>query len=479
MADAPLYRRLFKPLSRLLASGEPDEPPPSQRDDADFGDQDIQQSLDDVLQEQAGRFGTKVHVVSLAGLREAVGPEKWRKMADKVQMIAESAIHRQLGKGGVFGRRGEDMFVLVFSRLPPLEAKARSQQIGKEIGERLLGSARFSADGLIHCVELDIEQALGDDGQLDLSALTGAVAEVRAAEEADPEVAARREELRRSLQPSDWQPPAPERRTFAAAKPIEALSDAPVDRVEPQGRYEVDLLPTWVARGEALSAHLVRMVRQDRPEAPVLVGPHAYTGGQGVAFALDRLMAEHTTRLLQEMAAEHLRSVLVVPVHFTSLVTRQRMLITGIYANVPEAVRKLLLDFEVFGVPAEPTPSQLADVCSALKPLCRDVLLRLPAARFPAALAADARFDGIGLDVEEMPAAEQRDEAVLRALATVQQAADSAGLQAYGWMLKSRAVIRGAVRLGLSRINGPALMRPQARPRPPIAAPRQRLLETA
>lgn len=477
MADAPLFRRLLKPLSRLLATDrEPVAAAPSDDDD-DFSEQDIQQTLDDVLKQEAGRFGTKVHVVSLNGFREAVGPEKWRKMADKVQMIAESAIHRHIGKGGVFGRRGEDMYVLVFSRLPPREALARSQQVANEVGERLMGNTRFAA-GIVHCVELDLDKALGADGQLDLSVLSEAVAEVRAAEEATAEGAARREELRRSLQPSDWQAPGAERRTFAEARPAEVLSDAPVDAVETtQGRYEIEMLPTWEAQGEAISAHLVQMVRQDRPDAPVLIGGRAYTGGQGVAFALDRLVAEQTTRLLEQLATERVRAVLVVPIHFTSLVTRQRMMITGIYDRIPDGVRKLRLDMEVFGVPPEPTPSQLADTCSALKPLCRDVLLRLPSVHFAAGLAADARFDAVGLDVDELPENERTDAALLRDLAAVQQAAEAVGLQAYAWHLKSRATIRGAVRLGIGRINGTALMRAQARPRAAMPVPKSRFLE--
>lgn len=476
LAESRLYRRLLQPLSRLLAS-EPEPvaaPPPAE--DA-FAEQNIQQTLDDVLKQEAGRFGTKVHVVSLSGFRDAVGTEKWRKMADKVLMIAESAINRHIGKSGVFGQRGEDLFVLVFARLPQIEALARSQQVAKEIGERLLGSARFSAEDLVHCVQMDLDQVLSVDGQLDLTALSEAVAEVRAAEEATAEGAARREALRRSLQPTDWQPPEPERRTFAEAKPIEVLSDASVDSVETQGRYEIQAVPTWVAKGEALSASLCQIVRQDRPEAPELVGNKAYTGGQGVAFALDQIVAARAMQLLQDLTAQQVRSTLIVPIHFTSLVTRQRMMITGIYARVPDAVRKLRLDLEVFGVPPEPTPSQLADVCSALKPLCRDVLLRLPAVKFAAGLAADARFDAVGLDVEDLTEGDRSDPALLRALAALQQGAEAAGLQSYAWSLKSRTTLRGAVRLGIGQVNGPALMRPQPRPRPPIPAPKQRFLE--
>lgn len=481
LADTPLFRRLFQPLSRLLTSEpEPDELSADDDDNEEesFAEHNIQMTLDDVLKQEAGRYGTKVHVVSLAGFRDAIGTDKWRKMADKVMMIAESAIHRNLGKGGVFGRRGEDMYVLVF-RLPPREALGRSQLIAKEVGERLLGSSRFSAEGLVHCVEMSLDQALGADGQLNLSALSDAIGEVRAAEEASADGAARREELRRSLQPSDWQPPEPERRIFAGPKPIEALSDAVVDKVETShGRYEIELLPSWEAQGEALSAHLVQIVRQDNPEAPVLIGGKAYTGGQGVAFALDQLAANQSSRLLCQLAAEQVRTTLVVPIHFSSLVTRQRMLITGIYADIPDGLRKLRLDLEVFGVPAEPTPSQLADVCSALKPLCRDVLLRLPSPHFAPGLAADARFDAIGLDIEELPDADQADAAVLRKLATVQQAAESVSLPTYAWHLRSRTAIRGAVRLGVGRINGPALMRAQARPRPTVPVPKAKFLES-
>lgn len=474
MADTPLFRRLMQPLSRLLV-GEQDQAPLPRDDDDDFGDQEIHQTLDDVLRQEAGRYGTKVHVVSLTGIREVVGPDKWRKMAEKVQMICESAIHRHIGKGGVFGRRGEDLFVLVFSRLEPLEATARSQQIAKEIGERLLGSARFSASNLVCFTAVDLSQAMGEDGQLDLGVLGDAVAEVRSAQGAEAEAEA--EELRRSLQPSDWQPAEAERRTFASAKPIEAMSDAAVDRVEPQGSYELDLLPTWEAQGEALSSYFCRIRRQDRPQAPLLLGGKAYTGGQGVAFALDQTVAAQAVHLLEGLAAEHLRCALVVPIHFTSLVTRQRMMVTGIYSRLPDGVRKLKLDLEVFGVPAEPTPSQLADVCSALKPLCRDVLLRVPYAKFPAGLAADARFDALGMDIDELDDIAGADPAVLRDLAVLQQHAEGVGLGSYAWNLRSRVTVRGAVRLGIGRVNGVALVKPVAKPKAPVTVPKQRFLD--
>lgn len=452
-------------------------------------------TIDDILAREAGRYATVLHVISLASFRDAVG-ERWAKLADKVMLIGESVLHRHVSGVGSFGRQ-DDMFVLVFSRLTKAEAAQRAKAAATELGERLVGSTRFTGESLVHCAEVDAATALGPDGKVDFAVLAGAVTEARAAEAEERRVLAANEQgteravpghgttgdearqpLRRHLQPTDWRADEAAGRRFRAARAVAAVADdvaqaAPPAEAEPQ--YGVEYIPTWIAAGEALGAHLCRARRQDGPESPVLAGAAAYTGG-GVGFALDRLVAGTVTDLLSDPAALKARWTLVVPVHFLSLITRQRLMLTGIYARLPDAVRLLRLDFELFGLPDEPSAEQFADAVSALRPLGREVLVRTRPGRRLAALAADHGCDGLGIDLAELTAADRTPEALAALLPAIRSEAAAAGLAAHAWGLPSRNAVRTAAALGYARLNGPALARPVVRPTAPIPAPRARLI---
>lgn len=421
-----------------------------------FEHEPVHMSLDEMLASEPGRFFTTLHVVSLAGFRAAVG-DQWAKLAEKVLLIAEGVIHRHMGTDGVFGQRGDDMFVLVFSRLTEQEAGERTETIAAELGERLLGSTRFSVGGLVHAAHLRAVDAL-ESGALNLDLLAGAVRQARAAAAQGTPLP-----LRRHLMPSAKPSAAEERRRFREFRDAITLpDDAVVASIATEARLRLDFLPTWVASHESLDAAYCRVRRPDSIGGE-WVGEQAYSRPD-IGFAIDRHVAGHIERLLPGT-----RAVVIVPIAFTSLVTRQRLLLTEIYAGIPEALRMLRLDFEMFGVPDNASHDQLLDAAAALKDLGRQLLLRvLPGRENATGLAADAGFDGIGVDAAELPP---------ESFETVCRHATDMGLTVSAWNLPTRLALAAAVAAGCDRVNGKALAPPGKQPGPALHVARELLLK--
>ena len=142
--------------------------------------EDFRLAMEQVLREDQGRFGTKLHVVSLVEFREAVG-ERWVRVSDKVMMIAEGVITKHLGSGNLFSRQGSDFFTLVFRTCGADEARMRAHAIAQELGTRLVGDQFQGVDRpLALSAEMDLAEAIRPDGTLDHAAIQRAVGEKRA-----------------------------------------------------------------------------------------------------------------------------------------------------------------------------------------------------------------------------------------------------------------------------------------------------------
>lgn len=463
-----LWRRLFRGVRRgwERLRAEDDAPPRAEGAHAAsaFAHAPLHLTLDEMLQTEPGRYFTELHVISLAAFRAAVA-DQWPKLAEKVLLIGESVIHRHIGPHGVFGRRGDDMFVLVFSGIDEAEAAERAETISTELGERLLGTTRFSAGGLVHVAHLKASAALANGGEIDLDMLRHAVGEAR-------ETAARGTPapLRRHLLPSAKPSLAEQRRVFHGMRESVCVPDEVAGAHEEAGAaLTLAYVPTWVAAEAALAATLCRVRRTD-PAGREWLGAHAYLN-PSLGFAIDRQVAVLVAETLPQS-----RTALILPVAYTSLVTRQRLLLTEIYDGIPQALRLLRLDFEVFGVPANASQVQLTDVAAALRHLGRSLLLRADPGQDVAALAAECGFDGIGIDLAMHHTG--RDAAALATLlADLRRNASAAGLAAHAWNLPGRAAVTAAVAAGIDRLNGKALAPPAERPGAALPVPREHLLK--
>lgn len=467
----------------------------------------FQLALKQILGEDEGRFNMRLHVVSLVEFREAVG-DKWKRISEKVMLIAEGIITKHLGAGNVCGRRGQDLFVLVFRGLSAEEGRRRAVTIAEELGRRLLGSQFTGSERpLALAAELSAADGVNSDGSINLAAVHDAVGEMRSI------IADAAEDGRPPLDLPDENPlsysalPGPLPRLEPVlprpAKPIPSWTEAPrVKRESKEPDWQamvtakeaahtpppsappmpadaaLSLLyrPTWVAAGESIGAYKAQIQRVDSPGRPAMEGALAYPRTDAPsAQALDRFAIAQAVRdgLTAEKAG--MTPILLVPMHWATATSVNRISLTEPFAAMPEATRRGRVVIDLFGVPDFAGGRELTEVVRALKPLCRAVLLRAQLHDPRAAEAATAGAAMVGVDLSELFADERTDDPqLLAALARFREAAALAGVGAYVWGVRRRAVIVGAVVGGFAMVNGPGLMKDLARPAKVLPAPKAR-----
>lgn len=498
-SEGGLMKALARPLAaigRLMASRAPEDgdeivlPAEAARDS--LVDDSFTLALEGLLAEEQGDHQTKLHLISLVEFREAVG-DRWAKVSDKVMLIAEGVINLHLGAGNVFGRKGTDLFVLVFRNTPPAEARRRAVRIAQDLGTRLVGSQFTGTDRpLALAAEIDLADALDGNGGLNLAALDAAVAETRAVipepEPARPPIAAAPDETTRrgaadprwtamegggrTQADPNWKVNEVERARDGAADPgLEATPPMPGDAA-----LSLSWRPTWMAEGEVIGAYRAHLLRVDQPDRPGYEGARAYPtlGGEGVQ-TLDRFVAGATVRGVRAMVADGSNARVVVPLHWGSLGTTARLSVLAPLADIPEATRQRSLIVELFGLPPDLSSSALAETIASVRPLCRDVMVRVPLSAPPLARAAKAGAAVVGVDLAELPNADKTDdEHLLAALFRLRRDAETAGLAACVWSVRRRKVVVGAVLGGFAMMNGPGLMKDLPRPAKVLPAPRSR-----
>ena len=514
-----LLNRLSAPLSGLFEDERPRPRAAAPRRRAvAFQDDAIALTLDDLVHEEGGKFTTKLQIVSLVEFREAVA-ERWPRLADKVLMLAESTIQRHLESGQHFTRQGEDMFVLVFSNLSDLEARARAVIIGNELGLRLLGDSRFvgAAVPLVQVAEIDADAARGPDGHFDLSLLSAAVAEARTQSAEEREAAGLRahmkpgeggaaadaalrwhlkpgeggpadsgpEELRRHLLPGQAVAAAGEpglrRHLLPSAAPPPPAESAPpppppapaiaaVDPTDPD--LSVVWRPTWCDTGEIIAAFQAVPVR-----AGAAKGAAAYAGLDAAAsLASDRTVVAEAVTAMEQGAQAGNKVAVILPLRFSTL---DRAGLAGVVAAlgaVPEPLRLMRLVVELWDVPPGAKLSVIAPVLSVLRPLCREIALRVPARPERVAQLAGLRANLVACDLAGLTAAERTDEALAAQLGPLRAAAETVQMRPCLWGVRSRPILVQAVWGGYAMVNGSALIKEVPRPGRPIPAPRSRFV---
>ena len=527
--------RPFSALGRLVSSREDASDTAIVIDADDASDAIVDDSftlaLETLLTEDDGKFQTKLQVISLVEFREAVG-DKWNRLSEKVMMIAEGVINLHLGAGNVFGRRGQDFFVLLFRTVPAAEGRRRAVQIAQELGTRLVGAQFVGHERpLALATEIDLADAIAPDGTLDLAAIHQAVGEMRAiiapdaparggyrphrtrpATEEDlpihhsslPPPLPEQGDLRAHLRPSKLAAKdfVPRRSMMPSQIPVTTESTprqvaAPTwtavvidNRAGSAGdgngqtppmpgdaRLSLVWRPSWVASGELIGAYKAQVNRVDVPGQPPYEGCRAYPADGGdTALTIDRFVIGATVREMRTAETAASRAAIVLPLHWASASSPQRLSLLAALGDLPEAVRTSRLIIDLFGVPDGIADSQLAATIQALRPLCKEVTLRVRLAYPRASRTADCAIATIGIDLSELPSGERSDDdALLDALARLHQNADAARLGVYAWGIRRRAVVVGTVLGGFAMINGPGLMKDLARPAKILPAPKARL----
>ncbi|WP_239988703.1 hypothetical protein [Paramagnetospirillum kuznetsovii] len=486
-------------------------------------------ALEAMLSEDEARFQTKLQVISLVEFREAVG-SKWHRLSEKVMMIAEGVINLHIGHGNVYGRRGQDLFVLLFRNVPDAEGRRRAVLIAQELGTRLVG-AQFVGNErpLALAAELTIEVALAPHGVLNLDAIHDAIGEVRAimapvtdragyrphlttAVEADapirhsmlptplPEqqdlrahlhstkLSARDFTPRRSMLPGSslTEKSAPQMVAAPSWTAVEISGGKPsgprpgVDAAPPMpGDAALSLAwrPTWLAADETIGAYKAHVQRVDQPGETPWEGCRAYPSGGGeAALALDRFTIGAAVRELRSPDASRSAAKAILPIHWSSVTSPQRMSVLSPLADLSEDVRANRLIIDLFGTPDGVVDAQLSAALQSLRPLCREVSLRVRLSMPQAGRAALCGIRTIGVDLAELTEDERTDDAnLLQSLRRLRQDAGAAGLSVYAWGIRRRTVVAGVVGGDFAMISGPGLMKDLPRPAKILPAPKSRI----
>lgn len=479
--------------------------------------EDFRLAMEQLLREDQGRFGTKLHVVSLVEFREAVG-ERWSRVSDKVMMIAEGVIAKHLGTGNLCARQGTDFFTLVFRTCSADEGRLRAHTIAQELGTRLVGDQFQGVDRpLALSAELELAEAVRPDGTLDHGAIQRAVGEKRAMLAVTVSDA----------KSKSWVPPASSApaRAKAAAPPLQAVSgnerpkplsdpgwvamEAPkrmkdgdaawiildnkgtqagqsapaapaiVNAAAPltdASRLTLLWRPTWQNQPESIGAYVARLQRQDKPDTVPLDGSLAYPGDDEPSIlTLDRYCIGHAMRDFRASESIGNGSTAIIPIHWTTLAAENRMEILAPFADIPQEVRQSRVVIDLFGLPDQLTARQLTEAIAAARPLCKAVAVRTRLAESRAKLAADCGAALVGVDLSQLSPAERTDDAaLLMQLRRFREQAAGFGLNAYVWGARRRAVVVGAVQGGFALVNGPALMKDIAKPAKVLPAPKAR-----
>jgi len=446
-------------------------------------------ALEGLLTEGTSPDQIKLQLISLVEFHEAVGT-KWPRIRDKVMLIAEGVINLHLGAGNVFGRQGEDFFVLLFRTVPAAEARRRAVTIAQALGTRLLGD-QFDPGNrpLALAAEISLEDALGLGGTLDPDKLAGAIGEVRAvlapAEDPRPPLQAPEEAKPRKTGDPGWmtlESNGPSR----AAEPnwramdkdgVLARSDFDLPPAMPSDAA-LSLLwrPSWVAAGEVIGAYKAQIQRVDRLGDTPLEGCRAYPADGGeTALVLDRFATGALVRALRAAEEAGTRSMAILPLHWATINSPKRMAALAALADLPETIRANRLVFDLFGLPDDLPVSELNAVVQSLRPLCRDLFLRVPLSHPRVERATRCGVKVVGIDLSELPPSQYTDDShLLRTLADLRSETDAAGLGVYAWGIRRRAVVMGTVHGGFAMINGPGLMKDLERPAKVLPAPRAR-----
>jgi hypothetical protein len=425
----------------------------------------------------------KLHVISLVEFRDWVG-DKWLRLATKVGIIVEQVIRRHAGAGNPFCQDGEDRWVIAFPDLVPDEARRRSQAIVEDLGRHLFGDQ--SGEGqrpMAVAVEVFVDDAVSEDGELNSGRIGAAIAENRAF--VSPAMVSdsinQWTPVERSAQGQREEPVWEVMDTPKSNKSI-AFDPHMAVPLPSECRLSLVWRPTWVASGEAISAYGARVIRQDREGDEPLEGCRAYSAEDVKgALRLDRFVASMAVRDILAAArggdAAANQASVIVPLSWASLASDQRGSVVVPFSDLTQQIRNTRLVVEIFGIPDGTTTPELESVVSYIHSLCREVLVRTRMSAHRSSLAAEIGVSMVGLDLSELrPDERMDDEHLLETLGRVQEATARDGIGCYLWSARHRKVVGGVVQSGFDMVNGPGLMKDIGRPAMVLPAPRARFM---
>lgn len=466
-------------LERLFGS-EPAAPksprkaaPPAKIAEADFAFL----TMDEIIRGGAAALGTKLHIITLRAVKEAIGAE-WVRYVRKISLIAESIVRRHLGPKATCGRQDDDTFILSFTRLSDAEGRKIAATVAFDLMRMLVGD-RFGAAG-IAVAEVELAEVLDDNRQLNLAALQKAIDAARRIEAAPPveaapavppvaggadapqpvaaapvpagEAGVRSRAREPQWVPLRWPPEDPARR--------EAIGLAPLDPADALGDGLVTVYrPTLAVRQNTVECCLCLPAR--RTAEGMVVGRVLPAKASPAALAnLDfAVLHEALSRLAENVEARR-RLTMIVPLRFNTVQPAFLPALVALLQGFSDGQRSRFLILELTGVPKGLDEAEVREAVRTVRALCRDVFVRLdPGAVDPALLKVTGPA-AFGFDLAALRG--RPDTARLAAITAFARLAAPRPL--YLWSADQREEVDAAIEEGYIAINGDAVKRPVAAP---------------
>ncbi len=129
-------------------------------------------SLDDMLEKHRD---DAAHVVSLAEYKGALGA-KWESLSERILHISENALREFIGPGNHCMLEGDETFVLVFPKVPHIDAELKACEAAIELGRLLVGEKFAGWETRPRIAAIEASALLAADGKTDLSLLADVAA---------------------------------------------------------------------------------------------------------------------------------------------------------------------------------------------------------------------------------------------------------------------------------------------------------------
>ena len=460
---------------------------------SDDGIKGFAKKIRDTLKSDGHVVAGTVQMLVLDKLRQHFG-DGWDEVAEKIHIIISNTIERALGSRDAYIRFQGQTYVIVFAGLKSDMAAMKAALIAEEITRRIFGEAvkePVIQIGIAVIKDNAIAQVEKIDPQaLIASMVTKATAAGNVIELASPDAAPQADPPPPGPSITATSEPPPLSRADAYGRTAAAGKSEPHfdwrtsrrgDGKEPENewrpirRHENDLeaipddmtfvySPAWLVKGNVISAHTCVPARLDYSGRLV-------SGGQAmpsncatpINFSLDVLAL---TKVVNDLAALNMRNKLtmvVLPVHYQTLDWgRHQNKFLRVAATLPHSTRKQLL-IELMGVSDQTPSTKLAEAVAALRPLCRDLLIRTRLESPSFSLLRSVNVHAVGVDLTNIPLAEKE---IFPYIERFNATARKMRLYTFAHGAHTRSLLSGAVASGFRYLDGSAIATSVMKPAP-------------
>jgi hypothetical protein len=324
-------------------------------------DQDIDLTLNSLVNEATTKASGRVQVLTIAHLRAELG-DAWERYKKKVLLIAETTIGRMIGKGNTYLPQDEDSWLLLMPALSEHEAEMKADDIARVLGEKLVGE-RFEEKEppLPQTAKVDLAQALNPDGSFNSGAMRNAVKRARmmlAAKDARRSV----KELNKT-----------KAEMKAVEKPLGTAASFSQASLFPSLTLAYRQL--WQSDTESFSGFALRAFTDTGEPA---FGPNA---PENVQVALNDAtiidLAKAAFADFSAMTQKNMRATYVVPVPFSVMTRKLGAVFLRALAALPQKERLTFMRIELVNIPPRTPVGTLVDVRELFRGRVKDVAFLL------------------------------------------------------------------------------------------------------